>query len=93
MSERRRWGEVIPPVIFDRIIVLSNNIAGKLPLSPCQRKPRAEAGLERGTHFPFITTLRNMKLKQPENQHVEGYMKEAQQLFAQIKSPKPKSRP
>ena len=26
------------------------------------------------------------ELKQPENQHVEGYMKEAQQLFAQIKS-------
>ena len=30
-----------------------------------------------------------MKLKQPENQHMEGYMKEAQQLFALIKSPKP----
>ena len=31
------------------------------------------------------------ELKQPENQHVVGvgYMKEAQQLFAQIKSPKP----
>ena len=29
-----------------------------------------------------------MKLKQPENQHMEGYMKEAQQLI-KIKSPKP----
>ena len=29
------------------------------------------------------------ELKQPDNQHVVGYMKEAQQLFAQIKSPKP----
>ena len=31
------------------------------------------------------------ELGQPENQHVVGvgYMKEAQQLFAQIKSPKP----
>ena len=29
------------------------------------------------------------ELKQPDNEHVVGYMHEAQQLFAQIKSPKP----
>ena len=29
------------------------------------------------------------ELKQSDNQHVVGYMKDAQLLFAQIKSPKP----